>query len=138
MIVLGIDPGASGGLALVGDMLWAVPMPATLMDVWQEMKTFQKDVSKAVIEKVGPMRGWGGSSSFSFGRNYGNLEAFLTASGIPFEYVAPTVWQKALGCMTKGDKNVTKAKAQQLYPSVKWTHATADAALIATFGLRST
>jgi hypothetical protein len=39
--------------------------------------------------------------------------------------------------MSKGDKNVTKAKAQQLFTQLKITHATADALLIAEFARRS-
>jgi hypothetical protein len=60
----------------------------------------------------------------------------LTAAGIPFERVRPQKWQQAMGCMTKGDKNVSKRRAQELYPQLKITHATADALLIATYGTR--
>jgi hypothetical protein len=35
--------------------------------------------------------------------------------------------------LSKGDKNVTKRKAQELFPSLKITHATADALLIAEY-----
>jgi Holliday junction resolvasome RuvABC endonuclease subunit len=73
-------------------------------------------------------------SAFSFGNGFGHLEMALTAAGIPFTRVRPQVWQKALGCLTKGDKNVTKRKAQELFPSIKATHATADALLIAQYG----
>jgi hypothetical protein len=44
------------------------------------------------------------------------------------------VWQKSLGCLTHGDKNVSKAAAQRLFPGMKITHATADALLIAYYG----
>jgi hypothetical protein len=75
-------------------------------------------------------------SAFSFGRGYGNLEMALTAAGIPFERVRPQVWQKAMGCMTKGDKNISKAKAQELFPDKKATHWSSDALLIAEYGRR--
>jgi hypothetical protein len=75
-------------------------------------------------------------SAFTFGNGYGHLEMALTAAGIPFERVRPQAWQKAMGCMSKGDKNVTKAKAQELFPHLKITHATADACLIAEYGRR--
>jgi hypothetical protein len=39
--------------------------------------------------------------------------------------------------MTKGDKNVSKRKAQELFPQLKITHATADALLLAEFGRRA-
>ena len=54
----------------------------------------------------------------------------------PFEEVAPQVWQKVLGCLSRGDKNVTKAKAQQLFPAIKVTHAIADALLLAEYARR--
>ena len=75
-------------------------------------------------------------SAFTFGRGLGQLEGIITALGLPLERIAPQVWQKALGCLSKGDKNVTKRKAQELFPSLKITHATADALLIAEYGRR--
>jgi hypothetical protein len=39
-----------------------------------------------------------------------------------------------MGCLTKGDKNVSKRKAQELFPSTKVTHAIADSMLIAAYG----
>ena len=80
----------------------------------------------------------GSRSAFTFGRGYGNLEMALTAAGIPFARIRPQVWQKELGCLTKGDKNVSKRKAQELFPSMKVTHATADALLIAKYGTQQT
>jgi hypothetical protein len=38
--------------------------------------------------------------------------------------------------MTKGDKNISKAKAQELFPDKKIIHATADALLIALYGTK--
>jgi Holliday junction resolvasome RuvABC endonuclease subunit len=78
----------------------------------------------------------GVKSAFTFGNGFGHLEMALTAAGIPFERVRPQVWQKALGCMTKGEKNVSKRKAQELFPSMKVTHAIADALLLAYYGSR--
>ena len=60
----------------------------------------------------------------------------LTAAGISFERIRPQVWQKSLGCMTGGDKNITKRRAQELFPQLKITHATADALLIAYYGTK--
>jgi hypothetical protein len=70
-------------------------------------------------------------SAFTFGRGYGGLLMALTALEIPFVDVSPQKWQGAIGCMTKGDKNVSKAKAQAMFPTIKITHAIADALLIA-------
>jgi crossover junction endodeoxyribonuclease RuvC len=79
----------------------------------------------------------GVSSTFKFGVNYGFLRGMLTAHKIPFEEVTPQKWQKAMGCLSKGNKNVTKAKAQQLFPNLKITHKVADALLIAEYCRRT-
>ena len=79
----------------------------------------------------------GVKSAFTFGNGYGHLEMALTAAGIPFERVRPQVWQKEMGCLTKGDKNVSKRKAQELFPGTKVTHAIADSMLIAAYGERT-
>ena len=84
----------------------------------------------AMLENVHSMPKQGVASSFKFGRNFGNLEGLLTGSKIPFDYVTPQKWQKELGCLSHGDKNVTKSKAQRLFPHLKITHAIADALLI--------
>jgi hypothetical protein len=90
----------------------------------------------AYIEQVHSSPQMGVKSAFTFGNGFGHLEMALTAAGIPFTRVRPQVWQKELGCLTKGDKNITKRKAQELFPSIKATHATSDALLIAHYGTK--
>ena len=70
---------------------------------------------------------------FSFGQGYGFLRGLLTAYRIPFQTVSPSTWQKALGCLTKGDKSVTRRKAQEMFPSVEVTNRNADALLLAWY-----
>ena len=144
-ITIGVDPGANGGIAWITSEGKACveKMPDTLQDLWElvgsigfEAPDFTPYQIKAYIEQVSSSPQMGVVSAFSFGRGYGNLEMALTAAGIPFERVRPQVWQKALGCMTKGDKNVSKRKAQELFPDRKITHATADALLIAHYGTK--
>jgi hypothetical protein len=78
----------------------------------------------------------GSVANFLVGYSYGFLRGLLIAFKIPFETVRPAKWQRALGCLSHGDKNVTKAKAQELFPSIKCTHAISDALLIAEYGRR--
>ena len=143
--IIGVDPGANGGIAWITDGKTCVEkMPDTLQDLWELIRDITNHPRssldgrkyKAYIEAVSSSPQMGVVSAFSFGRGYGNLEMALTAAGIPFERVRPQVWQKALGCMTKGDKNVSKRKAQELFPDRKITHATADALLIAHYGTK--
>lgn len=143
--IIGIDPGKNGGVARITDGKPCVgKMPDTLQDLWWLMESIAREhppiyrdlQCKAYIEAVHSSPQMGVKSAFTFGQVYGNLEMALTAAGIPFERVSPQKWQKSMGCLTKGDKNVSKRKAQELFPSIKITHATADALLIAEYGRR--
>ena len=145
MITIGIDPGTNGGIAWIADGKPCVEkMPDSLRDLWDLIcditnhprSTVDGRKYKAYIEQVHSSPQMGVKSAFTFGNGFGHLEMALTAAGIPFERVRPQVWQKAMGCMTKGDKNVSKRKAQELFPSMKITHATADALLIASYGAK--
>ncbi len=146
---MGIDPGKSGGLALLfDDKVIAVKMPETPADVlqWIRESSFK---CVAVIEQVGgyaPSKKdgnkfvAGSSAMFNFGKGVGHLEMALLACNIPTESVSPRKWQKALGISRRKKtetktqwKNRLKSVAQRLFPSEKVTLATADALLIALY-----
>lgn len=129
MTLIGIDPGKSGGIAWLQDGICsASKMPDTEKDVHSLFRRI--GCGPCIIEKVHSMPGQGVKSMFTFGQNYGFLRGCLISMGVSFDEITPQTWQKALGCWSKGNKNITKAKAQQLYPSMTITHATADALLI--------
>ena len=133
---IGVDPGNSGALVAVsitGRVQELRSKDATERDVMDFLRPLANEGASAVIERVSSSPQMGVVSAFTFGRSYGFLRGALIGVRIPFVEVTPQKWQKALGCMSKGDKNVTKAKAQQLYPNEKITHATADALLLATY-----
>jgi len=145
--VIGIDPGINGGIAWIVDGKPCVEkMPDTVKDLWELLVSITNGfvafrgsnalMFKAYIEAVTSSPQMGVKSAFTFGQGLGRLEMALTAAGIPFERVRPQQWQKAMKCMSGGNKNVTKARAQELFPSLKITHATADALLIAEYGRR--
>lgn len=141
MIILGIDPGQSGAIAIISpDGRRAEQrLSATETDIWYFLFNWHphdKCESFAFVERVHSMPKQGVASSFKFGQNYGFLRGLLTALRIPFEEVTPQRWQKEMACLTKGDKNVSKARAQQLFPQLKVCHWNADALLIAEFGRR--
>src|SRR5216117_1363993 len=138
MFYIGIDPGrASGGIAVIdleGKLATTTPMPETEADVSAFLEDYAQipSVILAMIEKVHPMpaafvkdgemRRQGISSTFKFGQNYGFLRGVLTALKIPFEDVPPVTWQRFCHCLTHGDKNISKARAQRLFPGIKITH----------------
>jgi Holliday junction resolvasome RuvABC endonuclease subunit len=138
MIYIGVDPGVSGGIAVLGphgDVLHLGPMPGTERDVLDVFAVAGHGAARAeaMIERVWSSPQMGVASAFTFGRSYGALLMALTAEAIGFTEVLPTKWQTAMGCRTKGDKNVSKRRAQQLFPHEKITHATADALLLAAY-----
>lgn len=141
MTIMGIDPGVSGGIALIdldGVVKGYMKMPETLGDLatlFKEMKG--KDI-KCYLEKIGSMPG---DKKFftriaKLHRHFGQLQMGISMAGIPFEEVVPKKWQTKLSCLTKGNKKVSKEKAQKLFPQCKVTHAVADALLIAEYGRR--
>lgn len=154
MIYIGIDPGVSGGIAVLGsagqvfDTHKMPETPADLAECFRSILTLRgidrpgvsaclERVNAGVFgqQKTGRM---GVTSAFSFGRVVGRLEQVLACAEVPYTFISPITWQNALGCRTHGDKNISKARAQQLFPSLhKITHAIADALLLAEFCRRA-
>ncbi len=134
-VYLGIDPGKSGSLAFVtsAGTAWTVKNDSTHRDLVDAIRDAQSvaPIAFALVEFVASSPQMGVRSAFSFGQSYGALEMLLTASGVPFERITPRNWQTAMKCLTKGAKNVTKQRAQELFPQNKIIHANADALLIA-------
>ena len=138
-LYMGIDPGYSGAIVVlddIGKIHGLVRLSETEHDVSSFVIKASKDVQCAVLEKVSSMPRQGVASTFKFGTSYGFCRALLVCHRIPFETVTPAAWQKALKCLSKGDKNVTKAAAQRIWPQEKVVHATADAMLIAEYARR--
>lgn len=151
MHYIGIDPGVAGGLAILedtGDIVDVLKMPETPKDLVDWLEGWYGNGAikgRAVLERVNPGvfgarkfgQRMGVVSAFTFGKGYGRLEGILAALRIPYDQVAPATWQAALQCRTAGDKNVSKRRAQDLFPHFKITHAIADALLLAEYARRS-
>ena len=136
MNYIGVDPGKSGAIAIVdsdGGVVNFIKGSETERDISDWLAHETEEVVAGVIEKVHAMPKQGVTSSFKFGYSFGFLSGMLIAHRVPFELVSPLKWQTAMSCRTGGDKNVSKAAAQRLWPSIKITHATADALLLAEY-----
>ena len=137
MRFLGIDNGASGGIAALnadGTVYAVEKMPATEADLVAHLIALAAgERAFAVLEHAQAFPGMGVSGVFAYGRGYGAVRAALHAARIPFDVVVPRKWQAAMGCLTRGDKNVSKRRAQQLFPGATITHFLADALLIAEY-----
>jgi hypothetical protein len=139
---LGIDPGANGAAVLIDKDSKLVDhcmfKSNTEQDIW-DFFSFDLQAQFCFMEKTHSSPQMGVKSAHSFGMQTGFLRGMLVASSTPFELVTPAKWMRFLGCLTKGDKNVTKQKAQELWPKSPWkiTHGNADAMLIAEYCRRS-
>ena len=143
MLIIGVDPGSSGAVAWYrSGEHHAVPFKGLedneLLEVFEGLGSHVF----AYLEGVHSMPGQGVSSTFKFGVHFGKLKMALTSAGISYETVAPSKWQRRMGCLSGGDKKVTREKAIELFPEVSIhgrgakppTHAVADALLIAEYG----
>ena len=146
-IIIGIDPGLSGGIA-VFDEENAEAMPFTTMAAagffLDSLRDGVKmgDIKAYVEEPPVFFKGAGGglASQAKLHRNFGQYEGLLMGLGIPFETVSPQKWQKGLPGLAKlAGKDRKKALhnlAAQRFPHLKPTLKTCDAILIAEYGAR--
>lgn len=144
---IAVDPGQAGGVARImvsSDDRYHVEtwnMPETEKDIADLFKEISKGLDvKAIIERVNAFPGQGVVSVWKFSANYHGCRMAMICAGLSFDQVGPLQWQKELGIPSRKKeetkvqhKNKLKAKAQQLFPSVKVTLANADALLLAHY-----
>lgn len=146
MIVIGVDPGISGGVAAItkaGEFLFAEPMPVLknsvpTVDFWQLREWIRRydGVSTfAYVERAQAMPRQGASSGFNYGVVFGSLLTCLTSLCIGYELVSPAKWKRDAGLGS--DKNAAIARVAQFYPQLrlrKKDDGLAEALLIARHG----
>ena len=153
MIVMSIDPGLSGALAVFDghDLIAVLDMPTHELTRNGKAKRqiaatdlagvfCQNRPRHVIVEKVSAMPGQGVTSMFSFGRSLGIIEGIIAAYNIPVTYVTPGVWTKGIG--RGAGKDASRARACELYPSYQKQFARvkddgrADAVLIGAWYLK--
>lgn len=156
MKILGIDPGISGGAAVVDIALdeivsvEAIDLPTTgekakrridavALRSWILSHNGDGRIHYAIIERAQAMPQQGASSGFLYGRAVGALEAVVACCGIPLTIVEPTAWKKHFGLL-KSDKENSRQRAIHLMPQwadqfrLRYHHGRAEAALMALYG----
>jgi len=129
-MILGIDPGLSGGLAIVdGAVLHAAePMPVTTSAINDKKQIVDGQglaelvaswqlffgVTDCCIERVGARPNQGVTSMFNFGLSYGITIGVVTALGMDIRYVTPQRWKKDLEL--DGLKDSSRYMAHALWP----------------------
>ena len=146
--IIGIDPGAGGGIALYNYKAGTtvVKMPKNVSDLSDYLSYIKDTYDKPVcfLEKVSNWVSDTEEAGKRFGiakmmANYEQLKTVLTLSKIPYVQVAPQSWQGGLNLRKKGEskqqrKARYKAAAGQYYPEIKPTLWNADALCIMHFG----
>ena len=146
--VIGIDPGASGGIAVLNDthrVVEVVNMPDTPLDILEFLRKYSPDDTVVYLEDVGRgMPGQSSSATAKFARHNGHLEMALLALRFRSVKATPQKWERTYGLGSSSAygkeewKRRLKMKAQELFPDLgkKVTLKTCDALLIALYGLQ--
>lgn len=157
-LTIGIDPGASGAIALLcdgelydADDMPTVPRraggnqvePVALAGMIRALRGARVGAHVvAILEQVSAMPGQGVSSMFRFGESYGVVRGVLGALSVPIVHAPPAAWKKALG-LAGADKDLARTRAIETWPNSahlfqrKRDVGRADAALIALWGWRT-
>lgn len=126
MIVLGVDPGLAGAVVALrdGKIGECIDMPAVqvrqkgkelnLPALVQAVAEIGGPVEAAWIEAVHAMPKQGVSSSFKFGRCYGEVRGVIAGRQIPIRPITPQAWKKAM--RVGQGKDAARALASQEFP----------------------
>jgi len=153
MTLLGIDCGLSGALAFMDAVPGSMPrvhdMPTLSLTRGGKNKREidahvladllgAQTIGHAFVELAGPRPLQNVSGVFSSGKGYGIVIGVLATLGVPFTFVAPQKWKKALG--VPAAKDGARARASQLMPGAahQWQRVKddgrAESALISLWG----
>jgi crossover junction endodeoxyribonuclease RuvC len=153
MKIIGIDPGLSGGIAILKNnkVLNIFDMP-----VMPEGKKNKRQLNSAmlvtlikenigndeeaivVVEQVNAMPGQGVTSMFNFGQTFGAIKGVCAALELPIFLVRPAKWKKYFE-LINSSKDSSRTKAIEMYPTLSSQLAKkkdvnkSDAILIARF-----
>ena len=153
MIVVGIDPGLSGAIAILENNkvlnIFDMPVMAEGKKNKRQLNSAQlvniiKDNTKpdveiaVVVEQVNAMPGQGVTSMFNFGQTFGAIKGVCAALELPIFFVRPSKWKKHFE-LINSSKDSSRTKVIEMYPSLSSQLAKkkdvnkSDAILIARF-----
>jgi len=141
---IGIDPGASGGIAVIDEkgimMAYKCPKSSDEMSLLFQMCMGSTPAAniKLLMERVWARPTNAVRAAFSYGVNYGQWLGIVATHEVEMNTAIPVEWIKWVGCPKALKRDVRKRwlkeKAGELYPNVnKLTLATSDAILITHF-----
>ena len=153
MRIIGIDPGLSGGIAVLDDLkiydIFDMPImsegkknknqlnSAQLVNIINEHVLKNEDTF-VIVEQVSAMPGQGVTSMFNFGQTFGSIKGICAALKLPIFYVRPAKWKKHFE-LINSSKDASRTKVIEIFPYIssqlsrKKDSNKADAILIASF-----
>jgi len=176
--IIGIDPGYNGGIAFLGDATQVYVMPTIQYTAPPRkgrkhdriVREYDEGVIVSLLGGLGPNNAFafielsaaqsrfdvklkkhvpqGAVTNFNTGFGFGLLRGMLAAMQIPYQIVAPKVWQKAMfgGLASQDTKAMSTIVAGRLFPGVDLRKSDrcrvlhdgkCDALLIAEWGRRT-
>ena len=132
MRIIGIDPGLSGGIAILEDNkvkeIFDMPvMPDGKKNKRQLNNAFLAQLIKEnieniedtimVVEQVNAMPGQGVTSMFNFGQTFGAIKGICAALVLPIFFVRPAKWKKHFE-LINSSKDASRTKVIEMYPSI--------------------
>jgi|SRR5882672_4568932 len=157
MRIIGIDPGLTGALAVLGpsgsiELLVDLPVIRIRKLAWIDGRALRDILitrppgspTRAYVELVHAMPKTGSAGGFSQGCTLGSILATLQTMSLPIELIAPATWKRALGLITTGTKltdtqrkRASLDKARLTFPLAELGlakhHGRAEALLIALY-----
>lgn len=153
-MIAGIDPGMSGGVAIMGEdgqivFKGVMPIRHKLLDCDALVKILKSNKVKiAWLERAHAFPKQGVSSSFNYGRHFGTIEGVLHTCRIPITLIIPKVWtsdiHEGLDPMLPA-KEKSAIAISRMYPGIDFRSSSRcrkphdgimDAVLIAEHGRR--
>ena len=153
MRIIGIDPGLSGGIAILDDLkifdIYDMPIMSegkknkNQLNSAQLVNSIKKNIIPSgdtflIVEQVSAMPGQGVTSMFNFGQTFGSIKGICAALNLPIFFVRPAKWKKHFD-LINSSKDASRTKVIEMYPSIssrlskKKDVNKADAILIARY-----
>ena len=153
MRIIGIDPGLSGGIAILDDLkifdVYDMPVMSegkknkNQLNRAQLVNIIKKNIIPSgdtflIVEQVSAMPGQGVTSMFNFGQTFGSIKGICAALNLPIFFVRPAKWKKHFD-LINSSKDASRTKVIEMYPSIsprlskKKDVNKADAILIARY-----
>ena len=131
MRIIGIDPGLSGGIAVLDDFkifdVYDMPIMSegkknkNQLNSAQLVNIIKKNIISngdtfLIVEQVSAMPGQGVTSMFNFGQTFGAIKGISATLKLPIFFVRPSKWKKHFE-LINSSKDASRTKVIEMYPS---------------------